>query len=65
MLKSELIDKLNAISGDLVVLQAADAEGNSFSRSINIELSGVDDEGHPCHPDDAVGAAEKVIVFWP
>lgn len=64
MTKNELIEKLAAIPGNPIVVLASDEEGNDFHNVTDVELSGTNKAGEPCHPDEAFGI-QKVICLWP
>jgi hypothetical protein len=64
MIKSELIELLNAIEGDPPIILSGDEEGNRFSTLEAVEDSPLVD-GEPVHPDDAPRNADRCICLWP
>ena len=61
----ELITELEKLPGDLEVLMSSDEEGNSHGILRAVELSPMNDEGSPCHPDDADDSKGHCILLWP
>jgi len=61
----DLIDRLSGIKGNPHVMLSVDSEGNSFHLLEDVELSGQDIDGQPCHPDDVDPELSKVVVLWP
>jgi len=61
----ELIDELKKMPGDLTVLMSSDAEGNGCDLLREIELAPLNNEGNPCHPDDADSSKGYCICLWP
>ena len=62
---AELIDELSKLPPDAAVMIARDEEGNGFQQVEVVDHSDVNDEGEPCHPDDANPDGPKVVVLWP
>ena len=65
MTVKELIAELKTMPGDLTVLMSSDAEGNSYGLLREVELSSMNNEGLPCHPDDADESKGYCVFLWP
>jgi len=65
MTVKELIAELKTMPSDLTVLMSSDAEGNSYGLLREVELSPMNDEGAPCHPDDADHSKGYCVFLWP
>lgn len=69
MTVSEMIEKLQEVSGDLVVVISKDGEGNEFSPletgSVGCYAPDSTWSGSFEHPDDQDGAAPNALCLWP
>jgi len=65
MTVKELIAELKKLPNDLEVLLSSDEEGNGFGQLCDVDLSGKNGDGDPCHPDDVDDTMGQCVVLWP